>query len=409
MFLKSNYLNFGVVLAFLAGFAIPTSTALQNITIAVIYLIVLFNHRNWGSLKLIAKNYFVIFSVILYLVFLIWVFISKAPRADVLHMLSKMRVYLLCPLLLVYFFNQNYRISAYIGFALGGILTLIISFWNFTKNIFYPTTLPGWSCGLGDWRAFRYHTDHNYFLALLVVGIISLFLYYRTYLAKQQKLILGLVVLLCAIDILYLVPGRAGQILFVLALFLVFLLWNLRKGIVASTIIAIMIPLVIYSSPIIRCGIDRVQSDVINYDGGDPDSSYGLRLEFHKYSLELIQASPIIGYGTGSFGYAYQKLTGFNQANVPAHPHNDFYWLWVELGILGPGLLLAMLGSMVYYGLRYNNVTGNLLIVVAITYAIGALQGGFFTDNITGSAFMVIAAVLFGANLNKSQTKEQAI
>lgn len=383
------------IISFIAGFAIPVSTAFQNITFLFMSLVVIFDKSLRAHIKEISKNYFVIFSVALYVVYLIWSFKSNASKSDVSHMLLKMRGFVLCPLIFAYFRPLNSRIWASYGFLFGSITTLAISFAMFVfKYPMFSAVDSGWSCSIGDWAVFRYHTYHNYFLAVMVIGLLSIILYYRDVLNKKIKYSFYLLILLAAIDILYLVQGRAGQILFVIMLMMVFLLWSIRKGIIACIIISLMSLFVLQTSSAVKCGVDRLQSDVAHYDVGQSNSSIGERLEFHAYTLKLIKEHPILGYGTGSFHYEYQKYTGFSGVRATRHPHNDYYWIWVELGITGVIMLLLILASGLYYAYKLKSVEGKFAIIILLSYAICALQGGAFTDNISSAAFIVIMAIL---------------
>ena len=405
--MNKNKLYFYTSVAFLSGIAIPVSTALQNITIVAMSIIAIFDKDMRNSLREISKNYFVIFSMLLYIIYLLWAFKSQAPKQDISHMLVKMRVYMLCPLLFAFFRYEKSRVWACYGLVAGAIITLLISFamYLFNHPMFSATT-GGWSCNVGDWAVFRYHTYHNYFLAVMVVGLLTMLVYYGDKLSKIVKLTFGIIIILASIDILYLVQGRAGQILFIMMLVLMFLLWNFKKGMIACIVIAIISFGVLHTSQAAKCGVERYDSDVHNYATGNSDSSFGARIEFHKYALELIKAKPILGYGTGSFHSEYQKYTGFTENRATKHPHNDFYWIWVEFGLFGLFAILAIVLSGVYYGWKAKTPEGNFAIVISLSYAVCALQGGAYTDNISGAAFMVLMSIFLSGRTFSSRVKQ---
>ncbi|HMT03135.1 MAG TPA: O-antigen ligase family protein [Burkholderiales bacterium] len=383
---------FLLLIAFLTGLAIPVSTSLQNITVALICIIALVDPNLRKNILLYRKNYFVIFSVLLYFVFLAWIYRSQASRQDINHMLIKMRILILCPLIFAYFSQAKYRVWACIGFMVGCIITFIISFaiCILKKPILYATD--------GDWAVFHYHTYHNYFLAVLVVGLISLLLYYYKQISLTKIRWIYAIIIFSTIDILYFVQGRAGQVLFVLMVMAIILLWNIRKGLWGIILISILLPAIIYTSPAIKKGLSKFENDINEYNVGHSMTSVGLRIEYHEYSRKMIMQSPIWGYGTGSFQSEYHKFTGFVGDECPRHPHNDFYWLWIELGFLGPLLLSLITMSACYYGLKAKTPEGKLALVIALSYVVGALQGGFYTDNISSSAFMVMLGILLSGS-----------
>lgn len=384
-----------LVLAFLTGAAIPLSTALQNLTLALIFVVTLCSSEMRYQVGKALKNKLVITSILLYLVILLWTFKSPAPHKDIVHMVIKMRTFLLLPFILAFFSVTNNRLSACYGFAFGAIVTCFMSIVFFiTKARILNAGVEPWTGPFGDWAVFRYHTYHNYFIAMMILVMVSTLVYYGKTLSKNSKIFIYVVMLFSVIDVLYIVQGRAGQILFIIMLGLLFLLWNFRKGMIILAIIGVASLAVIYTSPAIHSGIQRTETDINQYDEGNARTSVGARIQFEKYSERLIRKAPLMGYGTGSFHYEYQKYTGFVGDAAPRHPHNDFYWLWIELGILGPILLALIVFLVCYYGIKQKTPEGRLAAVVSISYAIGALQGGFFTDNISGAAFVIIIGIL---------------
>ncbi len=408
MVIQNGYKSFlALLIAFLTGLAIPVSTALQNVTIVIICLMAIFDPNLRAYIKLAFTNYFIIFCVTLYVIMLLWVFKSQAPHHDITKMLVKMRIFILSPLIFAYFSNQRYRVFMCYGFIVGALISLFVSLGMFLlhKPAFSATT-GAWVGPVGDWAAFRYHTYHNYFLGIACLMLLASWLYYPNSLPKKTKWFIMLFFLLSAIDVFYLVEGRAGQAIIIGMLAVLLILWNIRKGVFFFLIIAaIAIPAILFTSKVVQTGIQRVQNDISSYNSGDPDTSVGLRLEFHKNSRELIAKSPIIGYGTGSFRYEYQKYTGFTGERATNHPHNDYYWLWIDLGILGMIDLVLIIISGIYYGLKASSPDGKFAVIIAFSYAIGALQGGFFTDNISSSAFIPLMCIfLSGITFKKLLT-----
>lgn len=69
------------------------------------------------------------------------------------------------------------------------------------------------------------------------------------------------------------------------------------------------------------------------------DSSVGLRRQYWKASMLMIQEHPIVGVGRFQFVKEKQRLvdegTLTMAATQYAHPHNELLFAWVELGLLG--------------------------------------------------------------------------
>jgi O-antigen ligase len=94
--------------------------------------------------------------------------------------------------------------------------------------------------------------------------------------------------------------------------------------------------------------ITKFQTIQIHFDPSDPYlRPFSIRLAIWQNALSEILADPWLGYGTGdslgamlsayeSSHFAIGTQNGFNA-------HNQFFELWLQIGILGPVLFLLML------------------------------------------------------------------
>tara|TARA_B100000965_G_C19078808_1_gene535324 strand:- start:84 stop:536 length:453 start_codon:yes stop_codon:yes gene_type:complete len=68
-----------------------------------------------------------------------------------------------------------------------------------------------------------------------------------------------------------------------------------------------------------------------------------IRYVFVKESLDRILKKPILGYGTGSFGTIFiDEVKSGHDFSKHKTPHNQYLYVWFELGIFGLLLLLAI-------------------------------------------------------------------
>jgi len=75
-------------------------------------------------------------------------------------------------------------------------------------------------------------------------------------------------------------------------------------------------------------------------------ASYSMRLELWKAAWQLFLQHPLIGWGLGTFGEAYQSA-GLPLGTGALFAHNLFLQLLVETGVLGTVLFVIALGSLV--------------------------------------------------------------
>jgi O-antigen ligase len=74
-------------------------------------------------------------------------------------------------------------------------------------------------------------------------------------------------------------------------------------------------------------------------------NSTGLHVEFFRKSLQIMEAAPFIGHGTGSIPDQFRRAaTGKTDAAavVTVNPHNQIFAVTIRLGLLGMVVLLAM-------------------------------------------------------------------
>jgi O-antigen ligase len=194
-----------------------------------------------------------------------------------------------------------------------------------------------------SWRnsAFITYNYHNVILALAS----SLCLYILIERKNKYRYVLLVFFLIYALSI-FTERGRAGQVIFNLSAVFYIIYYNRRKllRLCAFLVLLFSFQFVIYGSTnVYKDRFDAV-SNIIQNNGdrgkGKPDD---IRYVFVKESLKRIIEKPIFGYGTGSFG------TIFNEQVKSGHifythttPHNQYLYVWFELGILGLVLLLLI-------------------------------------------------------------------
>jgi len=113
--------------------------------------------------------------------------------------------------------------------------------------------------------------------------------------------------------------------------------------------------LVLAANPQVRDRMALAVTEFQQHKGGNDYSSIGSRLQMWSVSADLIQQSPWLGHGPGSYsGLARQRFADETMCAVGCvHPHNQFLLIWVELGL--PGLILlsgAVLAASLYHWRR---------------------------------------------------------
>ena len=318
-------------------------------------------------------------------------------------------------------FREVVRIvSIFLIFLLAGaMVTTRTKFYLFLRAVMWSAIIPlavgfyqlltrtGLNYGELDNRIYGTLVHPNAF-ALYLALILGVGLTY--WISHKQRLNKWLLVGLIAAAIeLLLTFTRGGWI--GLAIILIILgIRYYRKLVIKLGIIALLI---VVLSPIIT----RLVFNYFDYDlsrnqivrrltvDSDSESSMDWRLKLWTEMSRKISDKPIQGYGLGAFPILREQyVKGFFEST---EAHNDYLRLVIELGILGLGSYLILLGSSIYIfcrrfliTLRQHKEDAWLLGGLAIMLAFIVMS--FFENVIQGTAAMWLLWSLVAAILNRS-------
>ena len=374
--------------ATLIGIAIPISTAAQNIGAGLLVLAFILATGSLTQFKQSCRQPFAIAGLILGIALILGTLWTTASPAEAWRFVLKMRAYYLIPVFLLLFSAIKSRNAVLLGFSAATLLSVITS--CLAAGFDYPVLFAR----PGDWSIFRSHSYHNYFAALLAVGLLAGLL--TSKFSGFWKWAAIIIIFIVSYDILFLVTGRTGQLVFLLMMSVILILWNWRMGLLLGAVIIVVAVFALpkYSAAI-QSGVNKAQADLTAYSRGDADTSLGLRLAWQKNSINLIKQQPWFGHGTGSFKTEHARvLESGNAALFTINPHNDYLWLSVDLGVGGGILLLALLLSAAWQGRRLEAAWQWTLYAMLAGMGVSTLANSFFTDNITGLAFVVLTCAL---------------
>lgn len=385
--------------AVISGFSIPTSTAGQNIGFFLLLIAGIISWRQCHEWHKIWRSPFSLAGLSFGVAVIIGSIWSSAAPATALGFIIKLRAYYCIPLMLVCFTKRRARNLFLFSFGAAALLSVSLSCLSAWIN--YPLVLGE----PGDWFVFRTHTYHNFFAALLANCILIVLL------IKKPPLNWSIffITILCLIsyDILFLVSGRTGQIAFIFMTSISLLLWNWKIGlpsiVLASLILTALLPN--YSTSFNQ-GVKSAESDLVGFTQGNADTSVGLRLQWYQVSMKLIAERPFFGHGTGSFKTEYERLRQTDTTLISTvNPHNDYLWLSVELGIGGALLLVSLLLASAWQGRHLKPAWRYSLFALMAGMAVSTMANSFFTDNISGLAFVLMTcALLSGPKINNAST-----
>ena len=324
----------------LLGVFIPTSIAITNLIIGFLALFWILERDFKVKFDIIksSKWMLAIFALIgLYVLGMFWG--DQHLNAD--WQFQRLALLLIFPVLMTMHLNQQTIKRAAFAFLATAFISAVTAV-AINNNIIL--TLSEY-LGFIDpsWRnsAFITYNYHNVILALATTLSFYLLIERKSKYTYLLLLFIGVY----AVSI-FTERGRAGQVIFNLSSVFYIVYYNRRKllRLCAFLILLFSFQLVIYNSTnVYKDRFDSVSNIIQNNGDRGEGKTKDIRYVFVKGSLSRILEKPIFGYGTGSFGTIFEnEVKSGHYFDKHTTPHNQYLYVWFELGILGLVLLLLI-------------------------------------------------------------------
>jgi len=145
--------------------------------------------------------------------------------------------------------------------------------------------------------------------------------------------------------------------------------------------------------------------DRYRLSGIDLDPEYGSRGSLWRTSLYAMLKKPILGYGVGTFRFAYLPFQPLHLQGYYTHAHNDYVESVLETGILG---IMVIIGGAVYYfknilrtwSQRHNPIAKGLslgLLAGIVSVAVHSAGDFVLRSYVNGILFSIIIALTYNA------------
>ena len=354
----------------LLGLFIPTSIAITNLIICLLALCWLLerNFKAKFSIIISSKWILAIFALlVLYALGMLWG--NNHLNAD--WQFQRLALLLVFPVLMTMKLQQKTikrAVFAFLGTAFISALAAIA----INNSIIYP---------LGDYfslidsssrnSAFITYNYHNIVLALATTLSFYLMIEKKS---KYTELLL-LVIIIYSISI-FTERGRAGQVLFNLSALFYIIYYNKKNllRLFAFIFLLFSFQFFIYqSTTVYKNRFDSLSNVIQNNGNGGEGKPKDIRYVFIKESLSRILEKPIFGHGTGSFGTIFNdEVDSLHLYNLPiaprGTPHNQYLYVWFELGILGLILLLLIFYHQLKELFRKKDGTHRVLLPLSFMF-----------------------------------------
>jgi len=216
---------------------------------------------------------------------------------------------------------------------------------------------------------------------------------------------------LCIFNVFFIMMGRTGFIVMLLALTFIVFFELPKKFKWVALILPIILGYALFTlSPRLQSRTLEIHSGVKEYQSGNVEKSESLRLDYWHRSLLSIREHPIVGSGVGSWRDQYQEYGG-KESNPPTNPHNQFLLWWVEAGGIGLILLITLFVAFYRDANRLNQQESRALICITSLAIVMSLFNCPFYGVGMGEFFMLLFGCLLAtgkySGANKTMLRVQ--
>jgi len=365
--------------------ALPTAFMSISTILLMIFWILSGNFK--AKLERIFGSPAAMAAIALFIMYAIGTIYSSASWDYSLKFLLKYQKLLFIPLIISVMTSEKYRVYAINSFLIGMMSVLIISYLMWLGVIPHRVDLSQ------GYFVFKGRIAHNIFMSFALYLMMHRAIK-NTGLHRYAWIVFSI---LAALNIIFLVNGRTGQItMLVLIFWFIYEVWGIKKitYLVVLSLLSIALLQTLHELPHSRL------TDIQQESAGGTSTSVGQRLEMYKNTLTLIKKHPVFGGGTGSLENEYRIIAEQENSSLIRVPnsHNQFLLTTQELGIFGLALLLAMWA--LHWKASYKTSEpqyGFALRGLVLTIVVGSLFNSLLLDAGEGKFYCVLAGVLLSS------------
>ena len=399
--LRNDEINIKIVniLAVIYLFSLTVSYKISGTLIYIILFIFLLNPKVGTYLKNSLKNSFVQAGLLYLAVILIW-FIGTHDLSFAITQLKINKFYIL-PILFFAFIRVEYFKYYVLAFILGAIVNFVwtyLMFFNIIDNHYSNLIIN--------------QSEHAFLIFLTILSLFYRLVKYEDKLV--YKILIIFIILLLSSNVFLL--KKTQIVSYVIVLFVAFI-YLYRKDIVkilifSLTFLSIFLIGINFLFPTVKYQLlhelDGVQKAIQKQDF---TNSMSARLGVAYYSLQVIEDSPIFGYGTGDHAYEVKKAINNSELkNIDSKSydiligtlitgkhvtlHNTFLQVLVQYGIIGLIIFLNIFYQILKFTRGETNIY-SLLIVSSVTIAfLQFLSGWDFQFGNLAQIFIITICLL---------------
>lgn len=329
--------------------------------------------------------------VVLFCLAVIGMLWADAPWEARLHAAGAMTKLLAIPLLIYQFERSEGGLRVFFAF-LGSCTVLLALSW---LNWFDPRTVlfsartvgvpvKNWitqgmeftlcifgaaALSLAMWR------DRRPYVALGFAALALAFLLNLAFVASSRTSLVALPFLLLISTLRYL-DWRRAIALYLASIIVAMLAWSFSSN--------------------LRLRIESIQQQYTS--SSSQPTSVGIRLLYWSKALQFIQSAPLIGHGTGSIRYLFERDAAGKPVvdeQIVANPHNQTLYFAIEWGMIGAILLWAMwiIHLLTFTEMRWFSWLGTIVVSQNV---FDSIFNSHISDYVEGWIYMIGVGVAAG-------------
>lgn len=388
------------------GFALPISTALDNVLLFFALLMGLSGGVFWRHRNLIRHNPVAVAALLLGGLLVLGSFYGQGTGRDAVNVLGKYIDLWFIALLLPLFKEPRYRRYGLTFFMAAMTLTLVLSyliwFGAFEGTQFFAYR------GRDNPVVFKFHITHG----ILMAFAAYLFAVKARSETGRMRILMAALGSLAAFNVLFMTQGRTGYlVLGVLGAYYMYSLLGRRElwlgvaGVVALSMVGYTV------SPTLRGRVDITLHEAQVWQPGqgrNEASSIGTRMDFYTNTLKIIARHPFVGAGTGGFEKAYRQEIAGTEIASSNNPHNQFLLLTAQLGLPGLAALIYLLLTQ-WRTARNLSTEEECLLArgIVLTLIAGSLFNSMMLDHTEGLFYAWFSGLLFAGYRPPAPTTNQ--
>lgn len=326
------------ILFVLLGFVIPISTVGTNIILAIFIFLWVLEGKFKLKIRIIKEKKW-IKPLILLILFYITSFLFVGPQQETVFIFQRLPLLLVLPIFISSELRQKSLRQGVILFFIISFLSAVLSILDFDLIINIKKILYGEKHKFIS--TFLKYNYHNIMLAFASILALQILVNHKT----KKPVYLIILIFICSLSI-FLERGRAGQLIFLLFFVLQSIISFKKKPIYSFAILGFVLLLTLgatYQSQHFHKRVELTKQ-IIETNGVNAQGYTDVRYTFFKRSYKMIKTKPIFGHGAGTWKTLFNKKNSFQNPEIKEHlhPHNNYIYIWFELGVFGLITFLAI-------------------------------------------------------------------